>query len=100
MLADMKVYKQLLRKALNLIQGMEMMNQVLDSVSSTLLLLLHSPPQGYMHAVGGGGGGEGGGSSPTGPSPLTSALCKRSSFIALRRAIYTSTIQVGWEEIG
>ena len=27
-------------------------------------------------------------------SSLSSALCKRSSFIALRRAIYSSTIQV------
>ena len=29
MLSDMKIFKQLLRKSLNLIQGMEMMNQVL-----------------------------------------------------------------------
>ena len=28
MLSDMKIFKQLLRKSLNLIQGMEMMNQV------------------------------------------------------------------------
>ena len=29
MLSDMKIFKQLLRKSLNLIQGMEMMNQVI-----------------------------------------------------------------------
>ena len=32
--------------------------------------------------------------SPAEASSLSSALCKRSSFIALRRAIYSSTIQV------
>ena len=32
MLSDMKIFKQLLRKSLNLIQGMEMMNQVLHTV--------------------------------------------------------------------
>ena len=40
--------------------------------------------------------GENGGSEENCPesSSLSSALCKRSSFIALRRAIYSSTIQV------
>ena len=40
--------------------------------------------------------GENGGSEDNCPesSSLSSALCKRSSFIALRRAIYSSTIQV------
>merc|ERR1719234_137473 len=55
--------------------------------------------QGYMQAVGrvgGIGGNENGGSGENCPesSSLSSALCKRSSFIALRRAIYSSTIQI------
>merc|ERR1719318_495739 len=55
--------------------------------------------QGYMQAVG--GFGPGGGNGPVengencpGGSSLSAALCKRSSFIALRRAIYSSTIQI------
>merc|ERR550532_154261 len=56
--------------------------------------------QGYMQAVGGVGRGGGhaglddGEESPAEASSLSSALCKRSSFIALRRAIYSSTIQI------
>jgi hypothetical protein len=76
MLADMKIFKQLLRKSLNLIQGMEMMNQ------------------GYMSAVSGAGGSQGGAGGAVEESGLSEALCRRSSFIALRRAIYTSTLQI------
>ena len=74
MLGDMKQFKMVLRKSLNLIQGMEMMNQ------------------GYMHAVNykqkeqGPSTGE--------ESKLSKALCKRSSFISLRRAVYTHTVQI------
>ena len=39
MLSDMKIFKQLLRKSLNLIQGMEMMNQVNLSSIFTILEL-------------------------------------------------------------
>jgi hypothetical protein len=76
MLADMKIFKQLLRKSLNLIQGMEMMNQ------------------GYMSAVSGAGGSLGKAGGAVEESGLSEALCRRSSFIALRRAIYTSTLQI------
>ena len=70
----MKIFKQLLRKSLNLIQGMEMMNQ------------------GYINAV---SRNQGEGSSSKGEeSKLSKALCKRSSFISLRRAIYTHTVQM------
>ena len=78
----MKIFKQLLRKALNLIQGMEMMNQVLHlSIISSKRIVgdpMHlmqsacvhkgkacapnfSHPQGYMQAVGGFGPGGGNG---------------------------------------
>jgi len=74
MLCDMKMFKQLLRKSLSLIQGMEMMNQ------------------GYMYAVNRQSSGPG--PSSIEESQLSKALCKRSSFIALRRAIYTNTVQL------
>ena len=120
----MKIFKQLLRKSLNLIQGMEMMNQVnLSSIFTILELYPLFIIQGYMQAVGGVGRGGGHGEldhylsihcnplldifnllssaglddgeeSPAEATSLSSALCKRSSFIALRRAIYSSTIQV------
>lgn len=78
MLGDMKIFKQLLRKSLNLIQGMEMMNQ------------------GYMYAVNQNRPVENGDVKPSQyeESQLSKALCKRSSFIALRRAIYSSTLQI------
>lgn len=74
MLGDMKQFKVVLRKSLNLIQGMEMMNQ------------------GYMNALN--GKQEGSGAHPEEESKLSKALCKRSSFISLRRAIYTHTVQM------
>ena len=74
MLGDMKQFKMVLRKSLNLIQGMEMMNQ------------------GYMNALSNSEEGEG--TSAGEESKLSKALCKRSSFISLRRAIYTHTVQI------
>ena len=68
MLSDMKIFKQLLRKSLNLIQGMEMMNQVYFQDNNIQLLSLtqeflvsYQLAQGYMQAVGGVGrsGGNG-----------------------------------------
>ena len=60
MLSDMKIFKQLLRKSLNLIQGMEMMNQVnLSSIFTILELYPLFIIQGYMQAVGGVGRGGG-----------------------------------------
>ena len=68
MLSDMKIFKQLLRKSLNLIQGMEMMNQVyFQDINIQLLsltqefLVSYQLAQGYMQAVGGVGrsGGNG-----------------------------------------
>ena len=76
MLVDMKQFKMVLRKSLNLIQGMEMMNQ------------------GYMHAVNKETRDEQQGPSTVEESKLSKALCKRSSFISLRRAIYTHTVQI------
>ena len=74
MLGDMKQFKMVLRKSLNLIQGMEMMNQ------------------GYMNAVS--SKQEVQGESTGEESKLSQALCKRSSFMSLRRAIYTNTVQI------
>ena len=123
MLSDMKIFKQLLRKSLNLIQGMEMMNQVyfqdinipLFQFNPTVccVICINSPrvtckQLGVLGAVvalvkqiishknhwpffSGENGSE---ENCPESSSLSSALCKRSSFIALRRAIYSSTIQV------
>ncbi|XP_023322769.1 uncharacterized protein LOC111697112 [Eurytemora carolleeae] len=77
LLSNMKTYKILLRKCLSLIQGMEMMNQgyllTANHHNSTL------PP---------------GSSTELEESKLSQALCKRSSFIDLRRAIYSCTVQI------
>lgn len=77
LLSDMKMFKQLVRKSLNLLQGME---------------LMHS---GYMFAVNSSTGGAAGTSAlnscPTKEdSPLTKALSERASFPALRKAVYQS----------
>ncbi|XP_059091806.1 uncharacterized protein LOC131887267 [Tigriopus californicus] len=79
LLSDMKMFKQLVRKSLNLLQGME---------------LMHS---GYMFAVNsstGGAAGTSNGAMDPCPakedSPLTKALSERASFPALRKAVYQS----------
>ena len=75
MLGDMKQFKMVLKKSLNLIQGMEMMNQ------------------GYINALQSRQSGNGSANVEE-ESKLSKALCKRSSFISLRRAIYTHTVQI------
>ena len=74
LLTDMKLFKQLVRKSLNLLQGME---------------LMHS---GYMFAVN---------SSTGGPVPvsaeesqLNKALVERACFPALRKATYQATVEL------
>ena len=74
LLTDMKLFKQLVRKSLNLLQGME---------------LMHS---GYMFAVNSSTGG------PTAVSPeesqLNRALEERACFPALRKATYQATVEL------
>ena len=75
MLEDMQQFKVVLRKSLNLIQGMEMMNN------------------GYMQMNGKNNETEAGTNSGE-ESELSKALCRRSSFIPLRRAMYSQTVQI------
>jgi len=81
LISNMKTYKQLLRKSLNLIQGMEMMNQ--GYLMSMNQLAAAQPPQENQE-----------GGTAVEESKLSQALCKRSSFIDLRRAIYSCTVQI------
>ena len=79
MLGDMKNFKMILRKSLNLIQGMEMMNQ------------------GYINNMASNyDGRHSNGTNPGAESEdkLSKTLCQRSSFISLRRAIYTQAVQM------
>jgi hypothetical protein len=76
MLDDMKQFKMVLRKSLNLIQGMEMMNE------------------GYMYAVNTKEKENDSETSISEESKLSKALCKRSSFMPLRRAIYNQTVRI------
>ena len=81
MLSDMKKFKMILRKSLNLIQGMEMMNQGFISFTES-----------FKHQQN--GESEASTSSSSDESRLSKALCQRSSFISLRRAIYTHAVQM------
>ena len=78
MLGDMKQFKMVLRKSLNLIQGMEMMNQGYISFAASF-----SQQSDDKDASG-----------SQEESKLSRALCQRSSFISLRRAIYTHAVQM------
>lgn len=79
MLSDMKQFKMILRKSLNLIQGMEMMNQGYISFANSFS---HQEDKSSSK------------SSAADESKLSTALCQRSSFISLRRAIYTHAVQM------
>jgi len=79
MLSDMKQFKMVLRKSLNLIQGMEMMNQGFINFTSA------SNDQPTNSDAG---------KSDSSESKFTKTLCQRSSLISLRRAIYTHTVQM------
>ena len=79
MLGDMKHFKMILRKSLNLIQGMEMMNQ------------------GYINNIASNYDGAGSNGTVNGAESedkLSKTLCQRSSFMSLRRAIYTQAVQM------
>ena len=78
MLSDMKQFKMILRKSLNLIQGMEMMNQGYISFANS-----------FSHQE-----DNSSSKSSSDESKLSKALCQRSSFISLRRAIYTHAVQM------
>ena len=77
MLCDMKHFKMILRKSLNLIQGMEVMNQGYINLASQ-----------YGQSSNGTESG-----SET-EDKLSKTLCQRSSFMSLRRAIYTQAVQM------
>ena len=77
MLCDMKHFKMILRKSLNLIQGMEVMNQGYINLASQ-----------YGQSSNGAESG-----SET-EDKLSKTLCQRSSFMSLRRAIYTQAVQM------
>ena len=79
MLGDMKHFKMILRKSLNLIQGMEMMNQ------------------GYINNIASNYDGRCSNGTDNGAASedkLSKTLCQRSSFMSLRRAIYTQAVQM------
>ena len=80
MLGDMKHFKMILRKSLNLIQGMEMMNQgYINNIASN-----------YDGRCSNGTDNNG----STSEDKLSKTLCQRSSFMSLRRAIYTQAVQM------
>ncbi len=72
LLEDMKSFKQLVRKSLNLLQGMELMQS------------------GYMFAVDSNTGGP----VTVGEGCLTKAIVDRASFPALRKATYYATVEL------
>ena len=79
MLGDMKQFKMVLRKSLNLIQGMEMMNQGYINFASSV----NQPQKNSSHEAEAEEG-----------SKMSKTLCQRSSLMSLRRAIYTHTVQM------
>ena len=79
MLGDMKHFKMILRKSLNLIQGMEMMNQGYINFASSV----SQPQKNGSHEAEAEEG-----------SKMSKTLCQRSSLMSLRRAIYTHTVQM------
>ena len=77
MLCDMKHFKMILRKSLNLIQGLEVLNQGYINVASNS----------GQYSNGRDNGEEA-------DDKLSRTLCQRSSFMSLRRAIYTQAVQM------
>ena len=77
MLCDMKHFKMILRKSLNLIHGMEVMNQGYINVASHYGQCSNGSDDGTEQE-----------------DKLSRTLCQRSSFMSLRRAIYTQAVQM------